>query len=199
MKELTERQKRVLDFVLSYLDKHGYPPSVRDVARAFRITPRGAMIHLDALERKGYITRGRKARSIKVLGRSESVRLPVIGNIAAGTAIEAVENPNELVEVPISMVKSGFEHFLLRVKGDSMIEEHIIDKDYVVVRKQELIENGDIAAVLIDNNETTLKRVYLQEEKVILQPANYKLKPVEIDSSRVKIVGKVVGVIRVYE
>lgn len=199
MKELTERQKRVLDFVLSYLDKHGYPPSVRDVARAFRITPRGAMIHLDALERKGYITRGRKARSIKVLGRSESVRLPVIGNIAAGTAIEAVENPNELVEVPISMVKSGFEHFLLRVKGDSMIEEHIVDKDYIVVRKQEVVENGDIAAVLIDNSETTLKRVYVQEEKVILQPANYKLKPVEIDSSRVKIVGKVVGVIRVYE
>ncbi|MFN3284606.1 MAG: transcriptional repressor LexA, partial [Pseudothermotoga sp.] len=172
MKELTERQKRVLYFVLSYLDKHGYPPSVRDVARAFRITPRGAMIHLDALERKGYITRGRKARSIKVLGRSESVRLPVIGNIAAGTAIEAVENPNELVEVPMSMVKSGFEHFLLRVKGDSMIEEHIIDKDYIVVRKQEVVENGDIAAVLIDNNETTLKRVYVQEEKVILQPAN---------------------------
>lgn len=199
MKELTERQKRVLDFVLSYLDKHGYPPSVRDVARAFRITPRGAMIHLDALERKGYITRGRKARSIKVLGRSESVRLPVIGNIAAGTAIEAVENPNEVVEVPISMVRSGFEHFLLRVKGDSMIEEHIIDKDYIVVRKQEVVENGDIAAVLIDNSETTLKRVYVQEEKVILQPANYKLKPVEIDSSRVKIVGKVVGVIRVYE
>lgn len=199
MKKLTERQKRVLDFVLSYLDKHGYPPSVRDVARAFRITPRGAMIHLDALERKGYITRGRKARSIKVLGRSESVRLPVIGNIAAGTAIEAVENPNELVEVPISMVKSGFEHFLLRVKGDSMIEEHIIDKDYIVVRKQEVVENGDIAAVLIDNSETTLKRVYVQEEKVILQPANYRLKPVEIDSSRVKIVGKVVGVIRVYE
>lgn len=199
MKELTERQKRVLDFVLSYLDKHGYPPSVRDVARAFRITPRGAMIHLDALERKGYITRGRKARSIKVLGRSESVRLPVIGNIAAGNAIEAVENPNELVEVPISMVKSGFEHFLLRVKGDSMIEEHIIDKDYIVVRKQEVVENGDIAAVLIDNNETTLKRVYVQEEKVILQPANYRLKPVEVDSSRVKIVGKVVGVIRVYE
>lgn len=199
MKELTERQKRVLDFVLSYLDKHGYPPSVRDVARAFRITPRGAMIHLDALEKKGYITRGRKARSIRILNRSESVRLPVIGTIAAGTAIEAIENPTELVEVPISMVKSGFEHFLLRVKGDSMIEEHIMDKDYIVVRKQELVENGDIAAVLIDNNETTLKRVYVQEDKVVLKPANYKLKPIEIDSSRVKIVGKVVGVIRIYE
>lgn len=198
MKELTERQKRVLDFVLSYVDKHGYPPSVRDVARAFRITPRGAMIHLDALEKKGYITRGRKARSIKILNRSESVRLPVVGTIAAGTAIEAIENPTELVEVPISMVKSGYEHFLLRVKGDSMIEEHIIDKDYVVVRKQEFIENGDIAAVLIDSSETTLKRVYIEENKVILQPANSKLKPIEVDSGRVKIIGKIVGVIRVY-
>ncbi len=198
MKELTERQKKVYDFVVSYVDKHGYPPSVRDVARAFRITPRGAMIHLDALEKKGYITRGRRARSIRILSRSESVRLPVIGTIAAGTAIEAIENPTELVEVPISMVKSGFEHFLLRVKGDSMVEEHIIDKDYIVVRKQEFVENGDIAAVLIDNTESTLKRVYFEEKKVILQPANSKLKPLELDSTRVKIIGKIVGVIRIY-
>lgn len=198
MKELTERQKKVLDFVLSYVDKHGYPPSVRDVARAFRITPRGAMIHLDALEKKGYITRGRKARSIKILGRSESVRLPVVGTIAAGTAIEAIENPTELVEVPLSMVKSGFEHFLLRVKGDSMIEEHIVDRDYVVVRKQEFVENGDIAAVLIDNNESTLKRVYIEQDRVILQPANSKFKPIEIDPTRVKIIGRIVGVIRIY-
>lgn len=198
MKELTDRQKKVLDFVLTYIDKHGYPPSVRDVARAFRITPRGAMINLDALERKGYITRGRKARSIRVLNRSESVRLPVIGNIAAGNAIEAIENPTELVEVPISMVRSGFDHFLLRVKGDSMIEEHIVDKDYVVVRKQEVVDNGDIAAVLIDNNETTLKKVYREQDKIVLQPANSKLKPIELDPKRVKIIGKIVGVIRIY-
>ncbi len=197
-KALTERQKQVLTFIENYIDKHGYPPSVRDVARAFRITPRGAMIHIEALEKKGYLTRSRKARSIKVKTRTEAVRLPVVGKIAAGAAIEAVENPSELVEVPVSMIKSGCDHFLLKVKGESMVNEHIVDGDYVVVRKQDTVENGEVAAVLIDGSEATLKKVYIEGEKAVLMPANSFMHPIELSASRIRVIGKVVGVIRIY-
>ncbi len=197
-KELTERQKQVLAFIEGYIDKNGYPPSVREVARAFRITPRGAMIHIDALEKKGYLSRSRKARSIKIKIRTEAVRLPVVGKIAAGTAIEAIENSGESIEVPINMIKAGFEHFLLKVKGESMINEHIVDGDYVVVRKQDVVDSGDIAAILIDNSEATLKKIYIQDKKVVLMPANSSMKPLVLAVERVKIIGRVVGVIRIY-
>ncbi|ABV32913.1 MULTISPECIES: transcriptional repressor LexA [Pseudothermotoga] len=197
-KELTDRQKKILDFVLSYIDSHGYPPSIRDIARAFRITPRGAIVHLNALEKKGYLTRGKRARSIKVLNRSEAIRLPVVGTIAAGNAIEAIENPTEIIEVPKAMIKIGFDHFLLRVRGESMIEEHILDKDYVVIRKQNTANNGDIVAVLTNSNEATLKKIYIEPEKIILKPANSKMQPIELKPENVKILGKMVGVIRIY-
>lgn len=199
MKGLTKRQRDVLNFINAYISKHGFSPSIRDIAREFRITPRGASIHLIALEKKGYITRSKKARSVRIVNRIEGIKLPVVGTIAAGNAIEALENPTELIEVPMSMVKSGYEHFLLRVKGTSMIEEHIIDKDLVVIRKQNTASNGDIVAVLVDNVDATLKKFYAESDKVILKPANRELKPLELESSRVKILGKLVGVIRAYE
>jgi len=199
LKGLTKRQRDVLNFINAYISKHGFSPSIRDIAREFRITPRGASIHLIALEKKGYITRSKKARSVRIVNRIEGIKLPVVGTIAAGNAIEALENPTELIEVPMSMVKSGYEHFLLRVKGTSMIEEHIIDKDLVVIRKQNTASNGDIVAVLVDNVDATLKKFYAESDKVILKPANRELKPLELESSRVKILGKLVGVIRAYE
>ena len=199
MKGLTKRQRDVLNFINAYISKYGFSPSIRDIAREFRITPRGASIHLIALEKKGYITRSKKARSVRVVNRIEGIKLPLVGTIAAGNAIEALENQTELIEVPMSMVKSGYEHFLLRVKGTSMIEEHIIDRDLVVIRKQNTASNGDIVAVLVDNTDATLKKFYAKSDKVILKPANRELKPLELESSRVKILGKLVGVIRTYE
>ncbi len=199
MKGLTKRQRDVLNFINAYISKYGFSPSIRDIAREFRITPRGASIHLIALEKKGYITRSKKARSVRVVNRIEGIKLPLVGTIAAGNAIEALENQTELIEVPMSMVKSGYEHFLLRVKGTSMIEEHIIDRDLVVIRKQNTASNGDIVAVLVDNADATLKKFYAKSDKVILKPANRELKPLELESSRVKILGKLVGVIRTYE
>lgn len=199
MKGLTKRQRDVLNFINAYISKYGFSPSIRDIAREFRITPRGASIHLIALEKKGYITRSKKARSVRIVNRIEGIKLPVVGTIAAGNAIEALENETELIEVPMSMVKSGYEHFLLRVKGTSMIEEHIIDRDLVVIRKQNTASNGDIVAVLVDNADATLKKFYAKSDKVILKPANRELKPLELESSRVKILGKLVGVIRTYE
>ncbi|MCD6102462.1 MAG: repressor LexA, partial [Thermotogaceae bacterium] len=185
MKGLTKRQRDVLNFINAYISKYGFSPSIRDIAREFRITPRGASIHLIALEKKGYITRSKKARSVRVVNRIEGIKLPLVGTIAAGNAIEALENQTELIEVPMSMVKSGYEHFLLRVKGTSMIEEHIIDRDLVVIRKQNTASNGDIVAVLVDNADATLKKFYAKSDKVILKPANRELKPLELESSRV--------------
>ncbi|KAF2958908.1 LexA family transcriptional regulator [Thermotoga sp. Ku-13t] len=199
MRQLTERQKKVLEFITSYFEKHGYSPSIRDIAKAFRITPRGAMMHLVALEKKGYISRSKKARSIKLLNVGEAVRLPVVGMIAAGNAIEAIERVVEMIEVPKQMLKTGFEHYVLKVKGDSMVNEHIVENDYVVIRKQDTAESGDIVSVLVDNSETTLKKIYFKDGKIVLKPANPALKPIELEPSRVKITGKVVGVIRIYE
>lgn len=199
MKQLTERQRKVLEFITSYLEHHGYAPSIRDIARAFRITPRGAMIHLIALEKKGYISRSKKARSIKVLNMAEAVRLPVVGVIAAGNAIEAIERVVETIEVPKQMLRSGFEHYVLKVKGDSMIGEHIVQNDYVVMRKQDTAENGDIVSVLIDNGEATLKKIYFEPGKIVLKPSNPSMEPIELEPSRVRITGKLVGVIRIYD
>jgi len=199
VRQLTDRQKKVLDFIVSYVERHGYSPSIRDIARAFHITPRGAMMHLLALEKKGYISRSRKARSIKLLNMGEAMRLPIVGTIAAGTAIEAVEQVVETIEVPRQIIKAGFEHYVLKVKGDSMIDEHIVENDYVVVRKQETAGNGDIVSVLIDGDQVTLKKIYFESGKVLLKPANASMQTIEIEPSRVKITGKVVGVIRLYE
>jgi len=199
VRQLTDRQKKVLDFIVSYVERHGYSPSIRDIARAFHITPRGAMMHLLALEKKGYISRSRKARSIKLLNMGEAMRLPIVGTIAAGTAIEAVEQVVETIEVPRQIIKAGFEHYVLKVKGDSMIDEHIVENDYVVVRKQETADNGDIVSVLIDGDQVTLKKIYFESGKVLLKPANASMQTIEIEPSRVKITGKVVGVIRLYE
>lgn len=199
MRQLTDRQKKVLDFIVSYVEKHGYSPSIRDIARAFHITPRGAMMHLIALEKKGYISRSRKARSIKLFNMGEAVRLPIVGTIAAGTAIETVEQVIETIEVPIQIIKAGFEYYVLKVKGNSMIDEHIVENDYVVMRKQETANNGDIVSVLVDGDQATLKKIYFGPGKVLLKPANASMQTIEIEPWRVKITGKVVGVIRLYE
>lgn len=199
MRQLTDRQKKVLDFIVSYVEKHGYSPSIRDIAKAFHITPRGAMMHLIALEKKGYISRSRKARSIKLLNMGEAVRLPIVGTVAADTAIEAVEQVVETIEVPRQIIKAGFEHYVLKMKGNSMIDEHVVENDYVVMRKQETANNGDIVSVLVDGDQATLKKIYFRPGKVLLKLANVSMRTIEIEPWRVKITGKVVGVIRLYE
>ena len=199
MRGLTERQRRVLEFIEFYIDKHGYPPSIRDIARRFKMTPRGAQLHLKALEKKGYISRSDgKARAIRLNRRVEGVLLPIVGEIAAGSAIEMFEMVEDFVEIPKSMVEAGYEHFVLKVSGDSMIGDHIIDGDMVVIRKQDFADNGDIVAVSIDGERATLKRVFFKEETVELRPSNPDMEPLEIERSRVKILGRIVGLVRTY-
>ncbi len=198
MKDLTEKQKRILSFIEEYLERHGYPPSMRDIARRFRITPRGAQMHLIALEKKGYISRSsRRARALSITRRTEAVLVPVAGTIAAGEAIDMVEEMDEEIEVPKSMISMGYEHFALRVKGNSMIGDHIIDGDYVVIRKQAYADPGDIIAVSIDGEQATLKRLSYESERVVLKPSNPEVDPIVVDPERLSILGKLVGVIRI--
>jgi len=195
LRELTERQKSILSFIENFVERNGYPPSVRDIARHFRITPRGVLNHLRALEKKGYIDRkDGRARSIKVL-KKLSKRIPILGRIRAGEAREAIEYLEDHVEVPNFLLSEGFEHFVLRVQGDSMIGDHICDGDYVVVRKQDWASNGDIVVALVDN-EVTLKRFYQKGDAVELRPSNPAMSPMFFKADEVRILGKVVGIFR---
>jgi len=198
LKELTEKQKKVLQFIEEYMDKYGYPPSIRDIARRFRITPRGAQMHLRALEKKGVIKRkDGKARAMKLTKRTDAILLPVLGEIAAGEAIEMVPEVDEEIEVPKAMVAVGYEHFVLKVRGESMIGDHIMDGDYVIIRKQSTANVGNIVAVSIDNSEATLKRLYYENNMVRLEPSNPNMKAIIVEPERVRILGKLVGVIRI--
>ncbi|MHC5057295.1 MAG: transcriptional repressor LexA, partial [Planctomycetota bacterium] len=150
MRELTTRQRAVLDWVVGFVQKHGLPPTLREIGKAFRISSPGVLGHLRALERKGYVKRGKLgARSLEIAGMparpaDNTVELPVVGRIAAGVPLLAVENREGTFRVDRKMLGRGSgEHFALRVTGDSMIEDGIFDGDTVVVRKQETANDGD--------------------------------------------------------
>jgi repressor LexA len=197
MKDLTEKQKRILEFLVEYTKSHGYPPTVREIGEHFRFLWAAARGHLQALQRKGFvrinpsISRGIEIPGIKP---SSGFMLPVAGKIRAGRPILARED----IDAHILIDKSLFPHsdaFSLRVTGDSMIEAGILNGDYVVVRPQKTIENGEISVVLIDD-EATIKRVFKEKKKIVLKPENKNMKPSMHNPDEVSIIGKVVGVIR---
>jgi len=194
---LTPKQKKVLEFIESYADRESYPPSQAEIARAFGFRSLGTVQHyIVQLEREGLLTKEWNARrGLRVL-RSEKkgCELPLAGAVAAGKPIDAIEN-HDTIEVPPSMVGHG-EHFVLKVQGDSMVDDGILDGDYVVVRKQSLAENSQIVVALI-NNEATVKRFYRKGRRIVLQPANPAMSPILVDNEECfKIEGVVVGVIR---
>jgi repressor LexA len=197
MKELTEKQKRILEFLVEYTKNHGYPPTVREIGNHFRFLWAAARGHLQALERKGFIKlKPGKSRGIEIPGfmPSSGFMLPVAGKIRAGKPILARED----IDAHILVDKSLFPHsdsFSLRVTGDSMIEVGILNGDYVVVRPQKTIENGEIGVVLIED-EATIKRVFREKKKIVLKPENKDMKPTTYNPNEVTIIGKVIGVIR---
>ena len=203
MKKLSERQRQVLDFVVEYVDQKGYAPSVREIAGNFKMKgPRGAFDHLLSLEKKGYIRRQPgAARSIEVIGQSVSrtVPVPLVGRVAAGQPLLAVENIEGTVPLPRSLIR-GENTFLLRVQGNSMIESHIQDGDYVLVRPQPVVENGEIAVVVIED-EATVKRFYQQGDFIELRPANPNMKSIRFktDQADIRVVGKVAAVFRLLD
>lgn len=194
---LTRRQHDVLTTIARLERDRGYAPSVRDLGRELGLSPATVQEHLVALEKKGHVRRSGAAFGLEVLSRPEPtdvVEVPVRGAIAAGQPIEAVEERDETVPVPKHLV-SG-ECFFLRVRGDSMKDDHILDGDLVLVRRQSTVGNGEIAVALLPDGTVTLKRVYRERGRFRLQPANEAHAPIYVTKLRVQ--GKVVSVHRTF-
>ncbi|HXG40409.1 MAG TPA: transcriptional repressor LexA [Candidatus Limnocylindrales bacterium] len=207
-----ERKQKILDYIAATLRARGYPPSVREIARAVGLASTSAVHHhLLILEREGYLERGAaQSRAIRLtptaalrLGLSselvpgslggEAHVLPVIGEIAAGGPIEAYQDASETIAVPDFLAPTG-DAYVLRVRGDSMIEAHITDGDFVVIRPQSTARNGDIVVAQVEENAVTLKRFYKENGRIRLQPANSTYPPQYYDDVRIQ--GKLIGVIR---
>lgn len=195
---LTRRQRAILDFITAFLERHGYAPSMEEIARHFGIVSLNAVHkHLRVLEERGFIRRlAGRARSIQLQGAESPapVRLPLLGRIAAGRPIEAVASPEE-VTVPEGLLSRG-PNYVLRVEGDSMIEEHIQDGDLIIVEQRESAENGETVVALIDGQQATLKKLYREGDRIRLQPANPALLPIYVEPDRLRIQGVVVGLMR---
>jgi repressor LexA len=207
MKELTSRQREVLEFIRSFSDRHGVPPAVREIGQRFGFTARAAFDHLRALERKGMlerrVTSKRASRTLviprrRALHRARREGIPILGRIAAGTPILAVENREESIPLPPEWLGAhGQDVFALRVRGDSMIGAHIVEGDLVLVRKQDSATPGDIVVAMLDG-EATVKRFARDGKAVLLRPEHPTLLPIVVGPDRqdVQILGKVIGVLR---
>ena len=195
---LTKRQKEVLDFVESYSHKKGYAPSFEEIRKRLKLASVSTIhFHISKLKENGYLGKTEnKARSISVASKEPMVKIPLLGTIAAGQPIEAIEN-KETIAVPKSLIPSSAEVYALRVVGESMIDENINDGDVVLVRQQETAENGQKVVALIDNHEATLKKFYKERGHIRLQPANKSMEPLIFRNGRdVSIQGIVLDVIR---
>jgi repressor LexA len=194
--QLTDRQREIYEFIKSKIEGRGYGPTVREIGEAFDIrSPNGVMCHLKALVKKGLITRqDRSARAIQLIDyRPHSFGLPLMGTVAAGSPTQALAHEDRL---DFSELFAGPNRFALRVRGQSMIDNHIDDGDYVIIRKQNTAENGARVVAMIDN-EVTLKRYYQEKDHIRLEPANGDMDPIIVDSSAdARILGVLVGVMR---
>ena len=203
-KGLTTRQENILNFVFEYVQEQGYPPSIREIGQRFGIgSLRGVTVHLDALERKGYIERSNTPRSIKILHpafqpSNKVIMLPLLGQIAAGAPILAQEHVENLIPVPSEMVRNMQGAFVLRVKGDSMSGEGINPRDLVVIKPQKTANHGDLVAVLM-GDEATVKRIHFNGTQVRLMPSNPAYDPIIIDREDATVIGRIVGLMRDYE
>ena len=198
--ELTTKQRTIYEFLSTTIREKGYAPSIPEIGQRFKITStRGVFDHLKALEKKGYIRRIGK-RAIEILspsGRSaipEAKEIPIIGRVQAGAPILAEENIEGFFPVANELAR-GNETFALKVKGDSMIEDGIVEGDLVIIRQQHTAEDGDIVCALI-GNEATLKRFYRKGDEITLRPANKNYDPIVVTEGDFRILGKATGVIR---
>jgi repressor LexA len=204
--DLTDRQRAILEFIVEQQRDRGYPPSVREIGEAVGLTsPSTVHSHLATLQRRGFLQRDpTKPRAIEVrwdpasggsAERRPLTHIPLVGDVAAGTDVLAQENIEELVPVPTDFTGEG-TLFMLRVRGDSMIEAGILEGDFVVVRQQAEARNGDIVVAGIPGEEATVKTFTKQGGRVVLVPANARLAPMEFPAGDVTIYGKVVTVMR---
>ena len=201
--ELTRRQKEVLDFLKDFVMGRGFPPTLREIASHLGVKgPKGPQKALRILERKGYLRRvPGGSRALEIIGGSpghagDVLSVPIVGRVRAGEPILAVENVEGYIRLDRSLLSSE-NVFLLRVQGDSMVDAHIQDGDFALVKPQPNAENGEIVVALIED-EATIKRIFKKRDLIRLEPANPAMEPIVVKKGerRVKIVGKVVGIFR---
>ena len=202
MQPLTKRQREILDYLNEFIQQHGYAPSLEEVGRRFNLSSLATVHkHLTNLQEKGFIRRAwNRSRSVELLpSRSggRAIELPLLGYVAAGMPIEAVAT-SESIAVPESLVTGKRDTYVLRVRGDSMIDEQIRDGDWVVVEDRRSADNGEMVIALVGGQDATLKKFYKEDGRVRLQPANPTMDPIFVDPNNLQIQGVVVGVMRKY-
>ncbi len=196
---LTKRQRELLDFLKEYISRQGYSPTFEEIAGHFNFRSKGTVYkHILNLKKKGFITKDwNKSRSVELISdmvETTILRLPLLGYVQAGSPIEAVLQ-NESISVPSDLIRKG-RHYVLRVQGDSMIDEQIRDGDFVIVKEQPLANNGEVVIALVDGSDVTIKKYYRENGHVRLQPANSHLQPIVLPAESVMIQGVVVGIMR---
>jgi len=194
---LTQKQKQIFEYIKKYIKKKGYSPTQKEIGKRFGLVKSTVHQHIEALKEKGVLNNQTRAIEIaKNKKPSILVNIPLLGTIAAGEPIEALED-KETIKVPKSQLSKSGEHYALRVSGNSMIDEGIYDGDKVIIRKQPAVENGEVAVALINGNEVTLKKIYKEKDGFRLQPANPNIKP--IFTKELTIQGKIISIIRNFE
>lgn len=200
---LTRRQREILSFLSEYTEEHGYAPSFEEIAGRFNYNSLATVHeHLTNLERKGYIKRSyNESRAIEILPSElyhRAVELPLLGTVAAGAPIEALSH-GETLSVPDAFLRKSGSHYVLRVRGESMIDEQIRDGDYVVVNDRQAADNGEMVIAMLDGSAATVKRYFRERDgRIRLQPANETMSPLYVHEDDVRIQGIVVGVLRRY-
>ena len=198
---LTRRQREVLDVVRTFIERNGYSPSLEEIGEALGLSSVATVHkHVSHLVDKGLVRRvSNQNRSIDVVAEAEaaSLELPLLGTIAAGSPLEAVRG-DATIAVPADMLRRGTSGYVLRVRGDSMMDEGIRDGDLVVVESRQAARDGETVVALVDGHEATLKKLYRENGIVRLQPANPAVRPLVLDADRVQVQGVVTGVIRKY-
>jgi repressor LexA len=198
---LTKRQREILDFLNEFIQHHGYAPSLEEVGRRFGLSSLATVHkHLTNLQDKGFIkrawNRSRSVELVPVRAGGRAVELPLLGYVAAGAPIEAVTG-TETIAVPEDLV-GKHDTYVLRVKGDSMIDEQIRDGDFVIVEDRKTAENGEMVIALVAGADVTLKKFYRESGRIRLQPANPAVQPLFMDPEQVQVQGVVIGVMRKY-
>ena len=201
MLPLTKRQREILDYLNEFIQQHGYAPSLEEIGRRFSLSSLATVHkHLTNLQEKGFIRRAwNRSRSVELVPSrtgGRAIELPMLGFVAAGAPIEAVAG-NETIAVPEALAGKR-DSYVLRVKGDSMIDEQIRDGDFVIVEDRKTADNGEMVIALVGGLDVTLKKFYRESGRIRLQPANPAMQPMIFDADRVQVQGVVVGVMRKY-
>ena len=198
---LTKRQREILTYLDSYCEDNGYAPSFEEIASRFKYNSLATVHeHLSNLERKGYIKRSyNESRAIQILPSEafpKAIELPLLGTVAAGVPIEAI-SPGETIAVPNEFVRRTGNHFVLKVRGNSMVDAQICDGDYVIVNERQSVDNGEMVIAMLGGSSATVKKFYRERDgRIRLQPANETMAPMYLDQNDISIQGVVVGVLR---